>query len=89
MTEMQLAERPRATTGSVHQLVIGLVCVFLLVGGVFTVQSIRRVHWQGHCVDAGGQVLRHTGELDPYLAPGSATGYLCVDPAGTALSSWP
>ncbi|HEY5978884.1 MAG TPA: hypothetical protein VIT41_04540 [Microlunatus sp.] len=68
---MQLDQQPRATTGSVRQLVIGLVCVLIVVGTVFTIQSIRRMAWEGRCVEAGGQVLRQTGEMEPYLAPGS------------------
>ena len=89
MSEMQLAERPRATTSSVRQLITGLICVFVVVGGVFAIQSVLRVQWEGRCVEAGGHVLRQSGGVEPYLAPGSVIGYTCVDPAGTAISLWP
>jgi len=88
MAEAQGTARQRPTTSPVRQLLIGLVCVFLVVGGVFAVQSIRRVQWEGRCVEDGGQVLRQAGEMEPYLAPGSVIGFLCIDPAGNTLGSW-
>ncbi|HEY5784741.1 MAG TPA: hypothetical protein VIT65_08185 [Microlunatus sp.] len=89
MAEAQRTARQRPTTSSVRQLLIGLVCVCLVVGGVFAVQSIRRVQWEGRCREAGDQVVRQSGGVEPYLAPGSVTGYTCVDPSGIVISSWP
>ena len=89
MAEAQRTTHQRPTTSSVRQLVIGLVCVFLVVGGVFAVQSIPRVQWEDRCREAGGQVVRQSGGLEPYLAPGSVIRYTCVDPSGGVISSWP
>lgn len=89
MSEVQRTAGQRPTTSSVRQLLIGLVCVFLVVGGVFAVQSIRRVQWEGRCVEDGGRVARQSGGVEPYLAPGSVIGYTCVGSSGSVISSWP
>ena len=72
----------------VRPLIIGLVCVFGIVGGVFAMQAIPRLEWTKQCSAAGGQVVSHAGGNDPYLAHGSVISYTCEGSDGL-ISSWP
>jgi len=87
MTALPATDRRRAQQ-PVRPLIIGLVCVLGLAGGVFTVQAIPRWEWTKQCTAAGGQVVRHAGGNEPYLARGSVISYTCEGPYGL-ISSWP
>lgn len=62
----------------VKLLVAALMCVALVVAGVFAVQAARRAAWTEDCRQKGGVVTRGVVDTAPVLAPGSRAVYICA-----------